>query len=148
MNKESKLTKFTLIAAALLLTAYFATDARAAEDEFSGLWRMSLNTLLEAYIDFEDKDQADETLDNWIDGHVAGILSTYSYQAGMSGPLAECIDRRELSPAKIRKYALQAGSNPVYDGLLLGPYVYGMIHLSCTDVLGEYDTEEEEESTS
>jgi hypothetical protein len=136
------------IAAMLLFTC--ANPARAAENEFSKIWLSTTSEILTTYLEFDNKAKADDVLDNYIDGVVAGIFAMNHYNAGSehAAALVACIGESSYSPSYLRKRMLAAGRDPSLGTVGVGTYLYAAVHLECTEVLGEYETADKAETTS
>ena len=128
----------------LLLLGF--TSAQA-ESEFSKLGYTDIDVIFDNYMSYDDKAYADATLDDWIDGFVAGILATYNYQAGMYLAIDQCLSDADLTPADIRKALLRMGAGDGFEDVIAGTFVYAYVHMLCDHVLGEYETTEEGESS-
>ena len=129
----------------LLLLGF--TSAQA-ESEFSELGYTGIDDVFDLYMSYDDKAGADESIDNWIDGFVSGILATYNYQAGMSLAIRQCLSDADRTPADIRKALLRMGAEDLFEGLATSTFVYAYVHMLCAHVLGEYETIPEEGESS
>lgn len=132
--------------AILILLA--APTAHAASPEFSKIWEMPITAVLNNYMDYDNKAAADDVLDNYIDGFVAGLIATYHYGAGNRENIIACMKVSGMTPTSIRKRLLSDARDSGLGTVPVATYLYAVVHINCDVVLGEYETSDGEKDTS
>ena len=128
-----------LIAILILMAA-----PAAHAGNWSTMWTMQLDEVLDVYLQTEDKNVADNTINGFMDGFAHGFVATYNYQDEKGGALVACYNVSDMSASRMRIQMLSDARDPELGKVQVATYLYAMLHINCDVVLGDYASSDEE----